>query len=93
MIRIFTGILLCTNILLVSAFAQSPAGGKPEAPEPDPVSLSEMIEQMRFFKYPLGALSIITVFLVIFYFLTIRRGAVVSDRFMKAADGLIRKQD
>ena len=92
MIRHLTAILLGLNFLLVSAYAQVPAG-KPEAPEPDPVSLSEMIEQMRFFKYPLGALSIITVFLVIFYFLTIRRGAVVSDRFMKAADSLIRKQD
>lgn len=31
--------------------------------------------------------------LIIFLFLTIRRGAVVSDYFMQSADSLIRKQD
>jgi len=92
MIKFFTGLLLSLSFMVGSAVAQSP-GGKPEAPDPDPTSLSEMVELMGFFKYPLGALSVITVFLVIFYFLTIRRGAVVSDRFMKAADSLIRKQD
>ena len=43
--------------------------------------------------YPLAGLSIAAVFLIIFYVLTIRQGAVVSDKFMNAADALIRKQD
>lgn len=42
---------------------------------------------------PLALLSFIAVLLIIFYFLTIRQGTVVSDKFMNAADALIRKQD
>ena len=42
---------------------------------------------------PLLLLSFIAVLLIIFYLFTIRQGAVVSDRFMNAADALIRKQD
>lgn len=43
--------------------------------------------------YPLAALSFIAVVLTIYYFLTVRQGTVVSDKFMNAADALIRKQD
>src|SRR5213076_356544 len=38
-------------------------------------------------------LSIISVMLVIVYFLSIRRGAVVSHGFMATADALLRKRD
>lgn len=41
----------------------------------------------------LGGLSFIAVLLIIFYTLTIRQGTVVSNKFMNAADALIRKQD
>ncbi len=43
--------------------------------------------------YPLAALSVVTLILVFLYFLTIRRGTVVSDKFMNAAEALIRKRD
>lgn len=88
--RIATGLLLSLTFFVVTAAAQTPTGGEDVEQK---TSLSDMVSLMGFFKYPLGVLSVLTVFLVIFYFLTIRRGAVVSDRFMKAADGLIRKQD
>lgn len=39
------------------------------------------------------ALSVVMFALIAFYMLTIRRGAVVSDHFMRTADALIRKQD
>ena len=42
---------------------------------------------------PLFLLSIFSVMLVIVYFLTIRRGAVVSNGFMATADALLRKRD
>jgi biopolymer transport protein ExbB len=42
---------------------------------------------------PLAALSFLAVVLIIFYTFTIRQGTVVSDKFMNAADALIRKQD
>ncbi len=43
--------------------------------------------------YFLGGLSVVMCALIAFYLLTIRRGAVVSDHFMRTADTLIRKQD
>ena len=39
------------------------------------------------------ALSVVMCALIVFCFLTIRRGAIVSDAFMRTADSLIRKQD
>ena len=57
------------------------------------LTFEELIEQVGWLIYPLGALSVLAVFLVILYFFTIRQGAVVSDHFMNAADALIRKQD
>lgn len=42
---------------------------------------------------PLAILSFLSVMLIFFYFLTIRQGTVVSNKFMNAADALIRKQD
>src|SRR6188768_4482666 len=42
---------------------------------------------------PLFALSIVLVMLVVVYFLTIRRGAVVSSNYMATADALLRKRD
>lgn len=43
--------------------------------------------------YPLALISVIGVVLVLLYLLTIRRNAVVSDRFMNNAEAMIRKRD
>ncbi len=43
--------------------------------------------------YPLGVMSVITVLLILVFMLSIRRNAVVSDRFMNTAESLIRKRD
>jgi biopolymer transport protein ExbB len=43
--------------------------------------------------YPLAMISVVGVVLVLLYLLTIRRNAVVSDRFMNAAEAMIRKRD
>ncbi len=42
---------------------------------------------------PLAVLSFLAVLLIFFYMITIRQGTVVSNKFMNAADALIRKQD
>src|SRR3954467_3902150 len=42
---------------------------------------------------PLTLLSVFSVMLVVTYFLTIRRGAVVSSGYMATADALLRKRD
>lgn len=54
---------------------------------------------MQFFEaggvmmYPLTLLSVASVLLILLYSLTIRRNAVVSDRFMSTAEAMIRKRD
>jgi len=67
------------------------------AQEPEAV-----VRQMNFLEivaaggvmmYPLALISVIGVVLVLLYLLTIRRNAVVSDRFMNAAEAMIRKRD
>jgi len=42
---------------------------------------------------PLGILSVIAVMLVLVYLFTMRRGAVVTKRYMATADALLRKRD
>ncbi|HRX54531.1 MAG TPA: MotA/TolQ/ExbB proton channel family protein [Verrucomicrobiales bacterium] len=60
----------------------------------NPTKLLDLIEKGGlFFMVPLGLLSFLAVLLIVFYMLTIREGTVVSDKFMNAADALIRKQD
>ena len=43
--------------------------------------------------YPLAVISVLTVVLIFFFFITIRSNKVVSDRFMSNAEILIRKKD
>jgi biopolymer transport protein ExbB len=43
--------------------------------------------------YPLALISVTGVVLILIYLLTIRRNAVVSDRYMNAAEAMIRKRD
>jgi biopolymer transport protein ExbB len=62
-------------------------------PKAKPVALFDMVKQGGYTIWFLIALSVFGVALIMFLFLTIRRGAVVSDYFMKTADSLIRKQD
>jgi biopolymer transport protein ExbB len=91
--RLFT-ILLLLTLSATAALAQAP--GPPEL-IPDagtnPVSFLNSIVKGGKIMIPLALLSFIGALLVIFYFLTIRRGTVVSDKFMNTADALIRKQD
>jgi len=52
-----------------------------------------LLKQGGVVMIPLAGLSFVAVLLIIYYMLTIRQGTVVSDKFMNAADALIRKQD
>ena len=91
--RLFT-ILLLLTLSATAALAQAP--GPPELiPDTgsDPVSFLNIIVKGGKIMIPLALLSFIGALLIIFYFLTIRRGTVVSDKFMNTADALIRKQD
>jgi len=43
--------------------------------------------------FPLALISVVAVVLILLYLVTIRRNAVVSDRFMNTAEAMIRKRD
>jgi len=73
-------------------FAVAPPADAPK-PKAKAVALFDMVKQGGVTIWFLIGLSVLMVALILFLFLTIRRGAVVSDYFMKTADSLIRKQD
>ena len=81
-------------VLLAGAtplLAQAPAPQAPDLPKSTSV-LDAMIEAGPVIL-PLFALSIFSVMLVVVYFLTIRRGTVVSNGYMATAEALLRKRD
>lgn len=63
------------------------------APLPPETSLWQVIQSGGPVMIPLGALSVIAVMLVLVYLFTLRRGAVVTRRYMTTADALLRKRD
>lgn len=67
-----------------------------EEAAPDPVQATNLLHLIKaggVMMIPLGILSIITVMLILVFFLSMRRGAMVSRRYMTTADALIRKKD
>ena len=82
-------------VVLASAtplFAQIPAApGSPDLPRSNSI-LDTMLNSGPII-IPLFLLSVFSVMLVVVYFLTIRRGAVVSSGYMATADALLRKRD
>lgn len=63
------------------------------APVSQEIDFLEIIAKGGIMMYPLGLLSIVAVLLIILFLLTIRRNAIVSDRFMNAAEGFLGKHD
>lgn len=76
-------------LLPAAALAQT---GAPTTP-PAESSLWEVLVSGGPVMIPLGILSVIAVMLVFVYLFTLRRGAVVTKRYMAAADALLRKRD
>jgi biopolymer transport protein ExbB len=83
----FLGIILGLFLLTCTANAQ-------DAPAPIDINVYELIKnQGGPIMYPLVATSVVTVILIFFFLITIRANRVVSDRFMRHAEILIRKED
>ena len=78
--------------ILFSATAASAAAAEGE-PVSKQMDFLEIVAAGGIMMYPLALLSVVGVVLVLIYLLTIRRNAVVSDRFMDAAESMIRKRD
>jgi len=75
---------------LVASAAVAPQVPTPVAKE---VNFLEVLARGGVMMYPLGLMSIVTVLLILVFMITIRRNAIVSDRFMDTAEAMIRKRD
>jgi biopolymer transport protein ExbB len=73
--------------------AAAAAQGTGEAAAINQTNFLKIIQDGGIMMFPLALISVIGVVLVLLYLLTIRRNAVVSDRFMNAAEAMIRKRD
>ncbi len=85
-----------TSLLAFSAAATPllAQGTAPSAPDlPRTSNLLDAMMNAGPILIPLALLSVFSLMLVISYFLSIRRGAVVSAGYMATADALLRKRD
>lgn len=78
---------------LLSAVIASAASDAAAVVPPKEVNFLEILLKGGPMMYPLGVLSLITVLLILVFTLSIRRNAIVSDRFMNTAESLLRKRD
>jgi biopolymer transport protein ExbB len=78
---------------LAAALLPVPAVSAAEAPAAQKVDFLEILAAGGIMMYPLAFLSVATVVLFFLFMFTIRRNTVVSDRFMNAAEAMIRKRD
>lgn len=62
-------------------------------PAPPETNLWQVVLSGGPVMIPLGILSVIAVMLVLVYLFTLRRGAIVTKRYMTTADALLRKRD
>jgi biopolymer transport protein ExbB len=80
--------------LLAAAPTPEPAALSPLAPGPDGVTtLWNVLLSGGIFMIPLAVLLFVGTLLVMVYFLTLRRGNVVTRRFLDTAEALLRKRD
>jgi len=66
------------------------------AAEATPLNQTNFLEILKgggIMMFPLALMSVICVVLILLFLITIRRNAIVSDRFMHAAESMIRKYD
>jgi len=75
------------SALVASAAAQTPVPAVKE------MNFLEILAKGGIMMYPLGLMSVITVLLILVFLLTLRRNAIVSDRFMNSVEAMIRKRD
>lgn len=78
---------------LLSLAAAGDALGAEGAEDPTKVNILEIIKEGGLMMWPLGALSVGALVLILLLFFTIHRRNVVNDRFMRVAESLIRKRD
>lgn len=85
--------LILSNAVFFSAALAANAQAKPADAAGKQMNFLEIVQAGGVMMFPLALISVVAVVLILLYFLTIRRNAVVSDRFMNAAEAMIRKRD
>lgn len=63
------------------------------APVKVPATLLDLVRSGGYTMIALGAMSVLTVMLVLVYLITLRRGTIASSHFMNTADVLLKKRD
>lgn len=87
-------VYLATSLVAASqVMAQTAGAAAGAAPAEEPTTLLSLIQSGGWAMIPLALMSILTVMLALIYFVTMRRGAVVSHHFMNTADVLLKKRD
>ena len=81
--------LYATAIALLASVMSSQAAPQ----EPAETTLWQVVVSGGPVMYPLAGLSILALMLIVAYTFSMRRGSVVSGRYMQAAEALIRKKD
>lgn len=79
--------------IFLSASAASAATAAEAGPVAKQMDFLEVLAKGGLMMFPLALMSIIMVILILIFLLTIRRNAIVSDRFMNTAETMIRKCD
>lgn len=81
-------------LLLLLASPMAFAQGVEAAPtSPEELTLADILSKGGWVMIALGVLSVITAMLVLLYLFTLRRGTVVTNKFMNNAEAMIRKRD
>ena len=83
----------CAAVFLLTASLAHGQSVKAAAEPMKQMDFLEILAKGGLMMFPLGLLSVITVILILLYFLSIRRSAVVSERFMAMAESMISKRD
>lgn len=86
----------CCYLSIVVLFLStlfSPAAGQVVVSPVKEMNFLELVAQGGLMMYPMALMSIITVVLILVFLLTIRRNAIISDRFMNQVETLVRKRD
>ena len=65
----------------------------PEGADVEPVYLWKLVKSGGWTMVPLGALSVITLMLVLVYLFTLRRSSILTPHYMNTADVLLKKRD
>jgi biopolymer transport protein ExbB len=84
---------ICFLLALILALIPSIASAQEVADVVKDITLVDILKKGGWVMGALVVLSVFTLILVLLYFLTLRRSTVVTNKFMNAAEAMIRKRD